>query len=70
MLSNRWKEISHEDEYLPSGIISAKRDHWTNKKLDDMNERDWRIFREDHNIFHKGGRVPNPIRNWKESGLP
>ena len=35
-----------------------------------MSERDWRIFREDHNIFHKGGRAPNPIRNWKESHLP
>ena len=35
-----------------------------------MTERDWRIFREDHNIFHKGGRAPNPMRNWQESDLP
>ncbi len=35
-----------------------------------MNDRDWRIFREDHNINHKGGRAPNPIRNWRESEIP
>ena len=35
-----------------------------------MSYRDWRIFREDFNITTKGGSIPNPIRNWKESGLP
>jgi ATP-dependent RNA helicase DDX23/PRP28 len=35
-----------------------------------MAERDWRIFREDYSITIKGGRVPNPIRNWHESGIP
>jgi len=34
-----------------------------------MNERDWRIFREDYNISIKGGRIPNPIRNWEESSI-
>lgn len=29
-----------------------------------MTERDWRIFREDNEIYVKGGRVPNPIREW------
>ena len=29
-----------------------------------MTERDWRIFREDHQIYVKGGRVPHPIREW------
>jgi ATP-dependent RNA helicase DDX23/PRP28 len=28
--------------------------------------RDWRIFREDMDIIVKGGRVPNPIREWSE----
>jgi hypothetical protein len=32
--------------------------------------RDWRIFKEDHSISTKGGRVPNPMRNWGESELP
>ena len=44
--------------------------HWTSKSVEEMTERDWRIFREDYNISIKGGRIPNPIRNWKESGLP
>ncbi|VDN88977.1 unnamed protein product [Brugia pahangi] len=35
-----------------------------------MTERDWRIFREDFNISIKGGRVPKPLRNWEEAGLP
>ena len=35
-----------------------------------MIERDWRIFKEDYNISTKGGRIPNPLRSWKESGLP
>lgn len=35
-----------------------------------MTQRDWRIFREDFSISTKGGTVPNPIRNWGESGLP
>lgn len=36
------------------------------KPLEKMSERDWRIFREDCDILVKGGRVPNPIRNWNE----
>ena len=31
-----------------------------------MSDRDWRIFREDMEIFIKGGRVPNPFRKWDE----
>ena len=44
--------------------------HWSEKKLEQMRERDWRIFKEDFNIATKGGSIPNPMRNWKESGLP
>ncbi|CAH1118034.1 unnamed protein product [Phaedon cochleariae] len=43
--------------------------HWTEKDLPEMTERDWRIFREDYNITIKGGKIPEPIRNWKESGI-
>ena len=43
--------------------------HWSDKPLDQMTDRDWRIFREDFNISTKGGRIPNPMRNWEESGL-
>jgi ATP-dependent RNA helicase DDX23/PRP28 len=44
--------------------------HWSEKKLEHMRERDWRIFKEDFNISTKGGAIPNPMRNWQESGLP
>ena len=44
--------------------------HWSEKPLEDMQERDWRIFKEDFNISCKGGRIPNPIRFWKEASLP
>ncbi|KAI9854570.1 MAG: mRNA splicing protein prp28 [Vezdaea acicularis] len=44
--------------------------HWSDKRLEDMRERDWRIFKEDFNISTKGGAIPNPMRNWKESNLP
>ncbi|VEN47472.1 unnamed protein product [Callosobruchus maculatus] len=43
--------------------------HWSEKEQDEMTERDWRIFREDYNITIKGGKIPEPIRNWKESGI-
>lgn len=43
--------------------------HWTEKELDAMQERDWRIFREDFNISTKGGNVPRPIRSWEESSI-
>jgi ATP-dependent RNA helicase DDX23/PRP28 len=44
--------------------------HWTEKSINQMTERDWRIFREDFNITTKGGRIPPPIRYWTEAGLP
>ncbi|KAI1261098.1 Pre-mRNA-splicing ATP-dependent RNA helicase prp-28 [Xylariaceae sp. FL1019] len=44
--------------------------HWSEKELGEMRERDWRIFKEDFAIATKGGLIPNPMRNWKESGLP
>jgi len=43
--------------------------HWTEKELDGMQERDWRIFREDFNISTKGGNIPRPIRSWEESTI-
>lgn len=44
--------------------------HWSEKRLDLMRERDWRIFKEDFNIATKGGSLPNPMRSWSESHLP
>ena len=44
--------------------------HWSDKTPEDMSVRDWRIFREDHQIATKGGKVPLPMRSWDESKLP
>uniref|UniRef100_A0A8K9X302 RNA helicase n=1 Tax=Oncorhynchus mykiss TaxID=8022 RepID=A0A8K9X302_ONCMY len=44
--------------------------HWSQKKLEEMADRDGRIFREDYSIPTKGGKIPHPIRNWKEYNLP
>lgn len=44
--------------------------HWTDKELDMMTQRDWRIFREDYNISIKGGNPAAPIRYWRESAVP
>ncbi|KAK2198233.1 bifunctional P-loop containing nucleoside triphosphate hydrolase/Helicase [Babesia duncani] len=44
--------------------------HWSKKNLEDMTDRDWRICREDFDIYVKGGKVPPPIRSWHESSLP
>ncbi|KAK9266339.1 hypothetical protein L1049_012670 [Liquidambar formosana] len=43
--------------------------HWTEKKLEEMTERCWRIFREDFNISYKGSKIPRPMRCWAESKL-
>ena len=43
--------------------------HWSEKEVENMTERDWRIFREDYNISIKGGRIPHPIRKWSEAGF-
>ncbi|KAF5779129.1 putative RNA helicase [Helianthus annuus] len=43
--------------------------HWSEKKFEEMTERDWRIFREDFNISYKGSRIPRPMRSWVESKL-
>ncbi|CUM45338.1 Pre-mRNA-splicing ATP-dependent RNA helicase PRP28 [Debaryomyces fabryi] len=44
--------------------------HWSEKQLEEMTTRDWRIFKEDYNITSKGGDIDNPLRSWAESKLP
>ena len=70
--------LEDRDKKYPDSIVPKEKSkyedefniHWKDKKLNEMTERDWRIFREDHDIIIKGGRVPNPIRSWEESTLP
>lgn len=77
LLEKRRTEAEKEQELVRLKKVKNKEDklkwderHWTQKSLEEMTERDWRIFREDYNIAIKGGRIPNPLRGWKESGLP
>ncbi len=44
--------------------------HWSGKNLEEMTERDWRIFKEDFSITIKGTNVPHPLRKWDESSIP
>uniref|UniRef100_A0A914YQ48 RNA helicase n=1 Tax=Panagrolaimus superbus TaxID=310955 RepID=A0A914YQ48_9BILA len=69
------EEQEHEDLRVENLAKKEKKEqfddrHWTQKALDEMRPRDWRIFREDFNIAIKGGKIPNPLRNWEEAGLP
>ena len=62
--------IEMERKRREEGTRNAIDRHWSEKPLEQMRERDWRIFKEDYNIATKGGRIPNPMRSWAESGLP
>ncbi|KAI8474201.1 MAG: pre-mRNA-splicing ATP-dependent RNA helicase [Monoraphidium minutum] len=44
--------------------------HWTDKTLEKMTERDWRIFREDFSITYRGNNPTHPMRNWDEGNFP
>ncbi len=58
-----------------AGNTSETRElHWSDKGLEDMNERDWRIFREDFDIrvqAHGGLKnMTHPLRTWEEGNFP
>mmetsp|Transcript_93388 Transcript_93388/g.264372 ORF Transcript_93388/g.264372 Transcript_93388/m.264372 type:complete len:754 (-) Transcript_93388:236-2497(-) len=59
-LSFKQRDIECTDEH---------KTHWTDKPVSDMTVRDWRIFREDFQIYIRGGRVPVPMRIWAEGPL-
>uniref|UniRef100_A0A0K8SG94 Probable ATP-dependent RNA helicase DDX23 n=1 Tax=Lygus hesperus TaxID=30085 RepID=A0A0K8SG94_LYGHE len=77
LLEKRRTEAEKEQEKVRLKKVKKKEDkqkwddrHWSEKELQEMTERDWRIFREDYNITIKGGRIPDPIRSWKEANFP
>ncbi|XP_054269059.1 probable ATP-dependent RNA helicase DDX23 [Macrosteles quadrilineatus] len=77
LLEKRRTEAEKEQEKVRLKKVKKKEEkqrwddrHWSEKAMDEMTERDWRIFREDYNITIKGGKIPDPIRNWKECGFP
>lgn len=77
MLEKRRTDAEKEQEKVRLKKVKNREDkqkwddrHWSEKDKDEMTERDWRIFREDYNVTIKGGKIPNPIRTWTESGFP
>jgi len=77
LLERRRTELEKDQEKSRLKKLQRKEDkqkfddrHWSDKELENMTERDWRIFREDYNISIKGGNVANPIRQWRESSIP
>ncbi|GMT18295.1 hypothetical protein PFISCL1PPCAC_9592 [Pristionchus fissidentatus] len=72
------RRTNEEKEKEEMRIVDAKKReakqahddrHWKMKKLEEMCDRDWRIFREDFNITIKGGKIPKPMRDWHEAGI-
>ena len=55
---------------LDSTTSTAVSENLKTKPLDKMMERDWRIFREDNDIQVNSGKVPLPIRAWREANFP
>lgn len=43
--------------------------NWREKTLNEMTERDWRIFRKDFEIVYKCENYSKPLRSWDESDL-
>ncbi len=80
IVSSSLTPSSSSSSSMPS---SSNYIHWTKKKLYEMTNRDWRIFKEDFNItiqipptrkneirnFHKNINLFLPLRYWNESSL-
>lgn len=69
MDEQRKKVMNAEKQYTETMLEAFKENpaqHWSEKGLDKMTERDWRIFKEDFEISTRGGNIPHPIRNWQE----
>jgi len=60
--SNNGRNGNQQSHYQGRGSRS--------KELSEMTSRDWRIFREDHDIVVRGGRAPPPLRYFRESNPP
>ena len=52
-----------------SSTSQGKGTHWTEKALEVMTARDWRIMREEFEISVKGVRNVNPLRFWSEANI-
>lgn len=60
-----------EDESLADEQNNAQKlEHWSQKLLERMTNRDWRIFREDFDISVKGNATCELLRKWQEAKIP
>ncbi|KAG9412658.1 hypothetical protein AC1031_015568 [Aphanomyces cochlioides] len=66
----RMQEREADREREIASIEAERVLHWSDKTLEQMTDRDWRIFREDYDIILRGGRAPPPLRKWSEATFP
>ena len=64
-----FKAMAEKADDVAMKTEGTKSGHWTSKKLEDMTDRDWRIFKEDFDIRVRGGRAPMPLRYWREGEM-
>lgn len=64
--SSEYAPLVTVDVSKPRNQVLKSEKHWSQKPLDQMTARDWRIFKDDYNITSKGGDLPNPLRLWEE----
>ncbi|SGZ50511.1 CIC11C00000005070 [Sungouiella intermedia] len=65
--SSEYAPLVTVDVSKPRNQVLKSEKHWSQKPLDQMTARDWRIFKDDYNITSKGGDLPNPLRLWEEN---
>ncbi|KAL6449496.1 PRP28 Pre-mRNA-splicing ATP-dependent RNA helicase PRP28 [Candida maltosa Xu316] len=58
--------IDNEEDDNDENLSVTTSTHWRHKPLNEMTDRDWRIFKEDFNISTKGKNLPFPLRAWSE----
>ena len=68
MQVNAWIKRRNRDEDLEESKAHEGAKRISDLALEDMTDRDWRIFRENHDIIVRGNgvHVPDPIRHWKD----
>lgn len=74
LLDKRDKQLGLDTKSQISAASKSNSENYqdvTKKRRDEMTDRDWKIFRENHNIIVKGdlSTTPKPIRNWREANL-
>ena len=66
------RKVGKKREVDPLERMSIKRSNTTennnvySKPIENMNVRDWRILRKNHDIRVRGGKAPNPLRHFNE----